>query len=429
MKSNSVDNQKQRSKPATRKAISPSRESLEHHTLGFFTTKGKGDVESLAFAMPDRCLLPEASNNLQGELWPLQNMAFRPRTRSAQHNAFYASGTLNEWKRMVRPLGEEPWYVFAICAGLACPFMQIAQLDHLLLNVYGPSRTGKTLGLQLAASSWGSASGDHCFGLNPSLIQNVNADTELLGKQADPGSAIFLALDELTDAPVKWLNQTDIDCIQPHHHVSSGGLLDLQSTLVISCSRWPLLTNINQNKESGDALNKSAHVMSMAIGQLASASSMTVQQKKRITKALPIQLRHRFGTAGPALVQGVLNQFVTAPALRSFLAEEIDDAYQLLLDDLEQQFPKYRARNYEELTPTRIETLRHLSAIYVVGMLAIEMGILPFDDDDIVHGICTARNAWLGGLSPVIEGYEDIANVREYLWRFQQPDYYSSRWS
>jgi hypothetical protein len=429
LKTHSVENQSQKAgaKCAMQSFVTASDELLTHDTLGFFTVKGGSDEGTLAFALPDRCLLPKGSEKLHGELWGVPSMVFHPRAGTTASGGYEASGTLAEWKRMVRPISDEPWYVFAVCAGLTGPFMELAEMDRLIVNVYGPSRTDKTFGLQLAVSPWGRAIEEQAPPCRTSLIKELNADANACATRESAGPAIVLAFDEVTGNRIDRWFESEMDCAHSRCRSSSHPLLGSRSGLVLSCNRRPLLADIEKNGERGVGPSKPVHVMDLAIGHLAFESFLTARRKRKIVETIPSQMRERFGTAGPAFVQAVLNRFKTASAMREYLIYEINEAHDLLLDDLEQQFPQYRARYYEELTPTRIETLRHLAAIYAIGMLGIEMGVLPFYEDHVVRAVCTARNAWLDSLSPVIEGYENIENVRDYLWRFQQPGYYSSR--
>ena len=158
--------------------------------LGFARLPASGGP-GLAFMLPRQTLLAQA---MEG---PAETLVFQPPIDSPAFAAYRASGTLEAWQAMIAPLTGNPLFVFALCAGLAGPFVELAGVDNTIVHFHGPSSVGKTTLLQLAASVWGAALDPQHSGTRTTLIERWHATGNAMELLTATHSGIGLLIDEL----------------------------------------------------------------------------------------------------------------------------------------------------------------------------------------------------------------------------------------
>lgn len=109
-------------------------------------------------------------------------------------------GSLEGWKNDAARLARgNPALIFAIAASLSGPLLHLARMDTMAFNFHGPSTVGKTLLLQLAASSIGAPTDLQRWTTFPRNIDEAQAASRdlLLALEAFPRSPATSLLDML----------------------------------------------------------------------------------------------------------------------------------------------------------------------------------------------------------------------------------------
>lgn len=137
----------------------------------------------------------------QARRFVLPDAAFGPKTdervvlqADTAGHAFRVSGSLPEWKEAVgRFCPGNSRLVLAVSAALAAPLLDIAGVESGGIHLFGPSSTGKSTALKLAASLWG---GGGASGYLNQWRATSNGIEGLAARHCD----CLLALDELGQA-------------------------------------------------------------------------------------------------------------------------------------------------------------------------------------------------------------------------------------
>jgi len=106
--------------------------------------------------------------------------------------SFAKAGTFEDWERDIMPLvRQKPGWVFCYLFAMTSALLKPLNIDTgAFVNVHGHSRTGKTVGLRIAASAWG-----HAFG-NGTLLTFEMTENAIEG-MGEAGNDVGLFLDEM----------------------------------------------------------------------------------------------------------------------------------------------------------------------------------------------------------------------------------------
>jgi uncharacterized protein (DUF927 family) len=124
------------------------------------------------------------------------------RRSAAPDHPFCAAGTLEDWQAGVAaPAAGNSRLVFSICAALAAPLAPLLGGEAGGFHIYGPSSTGKTTALRLAASVFGG-------GERPPYVKSWRATANGLEGTAQLFNHLLLCLDEVGQVEAAELDAT-----------------------------------------------------------------------------------------------------------------------------------------------------------------------------------------------------------------------------
>jgi len=307
---------------------------------------------------------------------------FEPKYRPPVANA----GTLKGWQEQVLPLAwANPTLLVMLHLGMLSPFLPFFQtLSSRLVNWHGLKGTGKTLGLQVAATLFGNGI-DPATGGNskaPPFVRKFKATAnaiELIFAETSPFPAL---LDELTE--VKRISEV-IDVI---YLTASGiGKKRMQSNLKAAADNiW--LQSIQTTSEHSIANAALLANRPLNGGEEDRAIDIKVDSLGIITNLCNFA---SFGEAAGHLKRACAEQYGTAgPALIEYFINNRDEV-QAYLDLLPE--------TAEKLAPAgcgdgEMRVVRHFAAAVIVGYIAIAAGIFPEDPDHIEDAFRKVINVW-----------------------------------
>lgn len=376
--------------------------------LGLFEVRTADNETQLHFMLPDRCLSPSSLPATSRERFVFQ--------AAVDHDALAAyasSGTLGDWQEMMRPLADYPLIVFAVAVSLAGPFLRIADIDNWIAHLVGQSSTGKTGGLQGGASTWGLATDPQRSGGGRSLVERWNTTTNAMEPTAALHSGIFLAVDEL---------DSSADVVLSVHNVTGGrgkARMD-RSGALRSEHRWALLM-LSSGETTLAAKIEACTGRKARAGELGRGNDIPVagmqgegnsdpEARRQAIERLKTGCGECYGTAGPTFMQAVLDRFVTGDALRAELKAQIAHLRDELRRDAEQ--------DGHVLNSAHVRALTRFALVAAVGGLAVELGVLPFTEDQVLGAVAAASKAWLSALPPLSEAERALDGIRDHVLRY-----------
>ncbi len=336
-----------------------------------YATGWQGDTAAAAFLLPDGTVLGEAA-----EAVVLHN----PAADAAQRCGLI--GTLEGWKAEVAALAAgNPLPVFCIAAALAGPLLHLAGDAGGGFHLYGGSKRGKTLALQMGLSVW--ALPYKAGGALRDWRSTANA-LEAAGEECTAG---LLTLDELHQA-----NPAEVAaaCYMLADGAGKGRLKRDASAarrrtwraFVLSTGEYDLATAVAR---AGQKLPAGAEVRlpSLPVGDVAEAWPALHGRADLSALAGNIhQAMHRqHGAAARAFIERLAAERARDPAR--------------LFDLLESVCERFIARLPQAADPQVRDVARRCALVATAGELAARWGIVPWRAGEAEAAAGTLLTAWI----------------------------------
>lgn len=382
---------------------------LLYRRLGFGLVR-VGEVERLAFMLPGTCLLPRTADRHPSAASPTY---FLPRFPSRTYDAYHAAGDLEEWKTAVAPVRGNVAHVFALCVGLAAPFVALFGSDNVIYHLYGESSRGKTLALQLFASLWGCGADPQAAASRPCLVERWNSTGNATELIAATHSGIGLAIDELGSSGADTLSVYNMTSGRGKMRMTeTGGMRDQHtwSLLTLSSGEESIADKIETTSGRKAKAGELIRAMDIFLDDLPEPGGSPEAAGEQATR-LKRQLGETYGTAGPAFVQVLLDMYPNEDALREWFAEEIDHLHAQLIASAKDAGLVLMA--------AQERALRRFALVAAIGLAAVESEVLPFSADEVGDAVERVAMAWLTGL-PASSTTERVTEaLRDYVLRNQ----------
>ncbi|WP_416041705.1 DUF927 domain-containing protein [Edwardsiella ictaluri] len=306
------------------------------------------------------------------------------------------SGSLDEWKRLVKAYVYGWPQVFALCVAFASTLVTLCRMDVAMFHFYGGSTTGKTILLQLAMSV-------HGHGGEPGSAPGVNilrwnTTANALEKNLSQFSGLLACIDELGA-----YKQKDFPSLL--YNLTAGqGKSRMDKSLGVRASYiWNLLILSSGEMSIPEKLATQKELLQG--GQEHRAISLHVvpedarkegesQDKVRVrAEGLKNGLGEIYGTAGKAFIANLLTaendegQQFSCQGMADMVQEGTTECFNALLDVLHE-------KGY---SPSDIQkrALKRFALCRVAGELAKRWGILPFTGDEVEQAVVRAACRWL----------------------------------
>lgn len=333
--------------------------------------------EQLAFAIGNKILIGKSEED-SGRIYTL---------RSQPADGLTTGGTLEGYTEHVLNKAIAHPQRFAVCAALAAPLAQIVGYEGGGLHLYGASGSGKSTLLQLAASVFGSGAepGD---GSQDSLIARWSSTTNALEALTARLSGIIFCIDEIGAYRGK-LSSTLYKVLSGKGQSRMTSGLDLAkqhkaSVFMLSSGELSVEDKLRHYRESINA-GIPARFPSMLIesSHMALTDETILETAQRIESLKDALCKHG-GHVGPMFIQRLLDSVDSSQELESFVHEQWDDIVDQLAD--------YATNSIQR------RVIRRFGLVLLAGLLAADMGLLPWSEDEIQDSIIFMIERWLNNI-------------------------------
>ena len=305
---------------------------------------------------------------------------------------------------------------FAVCAALAAPLAQIVGYEGGGLHLYGASGCGKSTLLQLAASVFGSGAepGD---GSQESLIARWSSTGNALEALTAQLSGVIFCIDELGAFRASKLNSTLYKVLsgKGQARMTSGLELAKQhkaSVFMLSSGELSVEDKLRQNRESiNGGIPARLPSMLMESSHMALSGETMLETAQRM-ESLKEALCKNGGHIGSLFIQGLLDSTDSASELENIIREQ--------WDELVEQLAGYANNSIQR------RVIRRFALVLLAGLLAKEMDLLPWSDDEIQDAVIFMIERWL---SNVETSKSDVERAVDRFTDYLRRNYHSLPYS
>ncbi|MCU7871925.1 MAG: DUF927 domain-containing protein [Candidatus Thiodiazotropha sp. (ex Lucinoma borealis)] len=359
--------------------------------------------DQLVYVLPDRVISREETTEI----------IFQPEQHAPTVDTMKSSGSLESWQQRVAVACKgNPYLLFSVCASLSASIQRFAGMDNSGFHLYGNSSRGKTTALQVGASVWGC--GADPGGSEQTFLHRWNATQNAMEGLAAAHNDGLLVLDEIGSCPAYDFGRTvyDLSGGQGKSRMNKDALLNKQRrfrVLALSSGEYSVRQKIEEAGKTAKAgqMNRFLDIPiddAVVIETHGKSAAEFVNRLKR-------DCGQYYGTAGPAFIQAILDEYSNEEVIRIHIHQYIEEWRELITLGL-------------SLEPVQARTLGRLASVGAAGLLAVDLGILPFEMADIQHAIETIRDAWLADEFNLPEDIRGAYNLRAFILR--NPDRFGS---
>ena len=294
-------------------------------------------------------------------------------TLDAMAGLYQTAGTLEEWQEMAGLCAGNTRFTFALCAAFAGPLLRLAGLEGGGFSFEGPSSSGKTTCLQVAASVWGS----------PAHVRTWRATSNGLESIASLHNDSLLVLDEVGQTSGKDLSEVAYMLANGAGKTRAGRSGGARTNIT-----WRLLFLSSGELGLADKLKEDG--IQARAGQEVRFVGIPVD-------AQDVANLHGFNHAG-ALVNRIkeLSGKNYGHASRAFLRWLVRN-----LDEVKATLPEILPVHVDKLAPADAgEQVRRVAQRFAIvaaaGVFAQAAGILPAEKEmNILEAVRACFSAWL----------------------------------
>lgn len=316
-----------------------------------------------------------------------------------------AQGTLLEWQEHVAgPVRQLPTMLFPILAMLSNVLLNLIGEGTVIVHFYGLSSGGKTTRGQLAQSVVGRATDPSKDGR--SAIRKWGGTVNWLLAIMKSHHGMGLVLDELGSHSGKDFAAT-IYAISNGQSKgrcdTEGDVKEDQDSAILCVISTGEVSSHDFLRKQGSSVNSGADVRMLNIGLQQKDAQLPgeslIQTKARIDR-LKEACGQFHGTALPALVQGLLNLpgVTSSEALRQLVRGRIQTCAERLL-------PLVNGASASELVCRGMD---YFAMTLATGLYGIELGVLPYTEDEVVAAVVECANRWA---APLKDKPDDVSRA------------------
>jgi putative DNA primase/helicase len=324
---------------------------------------------------------------------------------AAVHGPYEARGKLEDWQRGVAALASgHALPLLAISAALAGPLLHLAGFEGGGLNFFGPSSTGKTTLLQVAASVWGR-------GGSPGYLRAWRATANGLEGAAASATDTALILDELGQVEAR-------EAAAALYSLANGtgkaraardGALREPKTwraLILSSGELPTETKLAEDRSRRARAGQFVRMLDVPadreFGFGAFDNAGPDGDPAGLAKAFKQAAILAYGTAGPEFVRRLIAEGVTG-------------------EDLHGMVSTFAARVVPAGADGQVDrAAQRFGLVMAAGELAIDWGLTPWHQGAAREAAAWALRRWIelrGGTEPA-EARQALEQVRLFVEQY-----------
>jgi uncharacterized protein (DUF927 family) len=314
-------------------------------------------------------------------------------------------GTLNDWTATVGALAAGHRLLrFSIATALAGTLLDIGGFESGCFHFFGKSSVGKTTGLRMAASVWGS-------GADGGYVRTWRATANGLEAAFAGASDTCLPLDELGQVEGRELGQA--------LYMATGGIgkqrMRRDATLkpshswrimVLSSGEFPIETKLNEDPKHGARAHAGQLVRAVDIPVTGAHGVFDVFESNNVepsgfAEKCKNATSTFYGMAGPEFVRRLIAQNISAKDVREHVGAFVQSA----LKDVKDRHGQ------------AARVAQRFGLVCAAGEFGVQFGILPWEQSDALNDATELLKVWLderGGSTPY-ETRQAIAQVRHFI--------------
>ncbi len=315
--------------------------------------------------------------------------------------------TLAAWREEVAGLLRgNPVLMFSAMLGLSTPLLWLLDAEAGGIHLRGPSSTGKTTALLVAASVWGAPK---IGGTDPSFVITWNTTANALEGVAASRCDISLVLDEVGEFE-GWNFGRIIYALA----TGQGKTRMYADTTIRSAPRWRFNYLSTGEKSVAEMLrddgpNKGAHagqmvrLLNIETGNGIVTDAHDHASPEDFVNAVRKACCDHHGVAGRAFVEHLLGVGKEGDGVR--------------LD--KKALKELYDRMTRELTPDGMDgqqrrAIRRFALVAAAGHLAAEFKVLPFTQAEIMDSVASVIGMWLSN-GPMSDAVRSAVRLRDYI--------------
>ncbi|CAN5656423.1 hypothetical protein BH10CYA1_BH10CYA1_55860 [soil metagenome] len=329
------------------------------------------------------------------------DVIFQPTERySPSVETIKTAGTLALWKLEVgEPCANLTYPMFLLCAAFVGPLLRFANLDSMGFHLHGASSHGKTTGAQIAGSVWGCGA-DPAATPEKSFVRKWNSTQNALEGLAAAHNDNLLILDEIGTFNGKDFGKVVYDLIGGQGKAAmdaSRNLKQQRSWRLVVLSTGEI--SCHQKIEENGGTAKTGQMIRMIDIPVSSMIPKTDESHALVT-ALKKSCATHYGHAGTEFVKQLL-QLENNVNLHALTTSGLEESTALLVD--------------KEAPPAITRAAEKFAMVRFAGMLAVEMGILPFTDEQVTECVSSVFTNWEATCAPVRDSERALTAISEFI--------------
>ena len=314
-------------------------------------------------------------------------------------------GSHEEWmQHIAEPVRQTPIMLFSILVMLANVLLNLLQKGTTIVHFYGLSSTGKTTLAQLAQSVVGRATDPSEDG--GSAIRKWHNTLNALLSLIERHHGMGLVLDELGSFIGKNFGSTMYAMTNGQRKGrcdKTGAVIETHSTAALCIISTGELSTDDYLRKTGDSVNSGARVRIPNIElhpDDARLPGETLAQTKARIDQLKAACGTHYGTALPALAQGLLNlpEAISYEALQQLARGRVNECAERLMPLVDGATD----------SPLVRRGLDFFAMTLATGLYCIELGVLPYTEEEVVAAVVESARRWVASLD---EQPDDIARA------------------
>ncbi|MBL8082044.1 MAG: DUF927 domain-containing protein [Candidatus Obscuribacter sp.] len=338
-----------------------------------------------------------------------EQILFQPQSYCPAVAAMTAKGDLEGYKKdVIERLVDQPILLFFLLSSLSAPLLKNSATENGGFHIHGETTGGKTTGLQIAASVWGSGA-DPQRRPEDALCQTWNSTANGLEGIAAAHNDLPLCFDEIG----KFIGDNFSEVV--YNIIGGTGKARMTAeiahrkpntwrTLFLSTGEISIADRIKQDgKKMKDG--QAVRIVDIPVGD-SLILGLDTKAAAELSDTLKNAVTDRnYGVLGPAFIKALLTRCPDEEALSREIADLVLSATESLKKGIGVEIPQRVAR-----------VLKRFALVLATGYLAQDLLNLPLTQKQIEQSAVHVMNLWLGnGTALISETDQAIEHFQAFL--------------